>query len=54
MTRKAKRVPGVLVAVPPLHDLADAVDPLLHVLAVDRVQERRQLGQQLGVLGSML
>ena len=33
----------VLVVLPPLDDLADALDPLLHVLAGDRVQEGSQL-----------
>ena len=40
----------VLVVLPPLDDLADALDPLLHVLAADRVQEGRQLVQQLEIL----
>ena len=34
---------GLVVAEPALHDLDDAVDPLLHVLAGDRVQEGSQL-----------
>ena len=40
----------VLVVLPPLDDLADALDPLLHVLAADRVQEGGQLVQQLEIL----
>ena len=40
----------VLVVLPPLDDLADALYPLLHVLAADRVQEGGQFVQQLEIL----
>ena len=45
---------GLVVAEPALHDLDDAVDPLLHVLAGDRVQEGSQLVQKIGVLESII
>lgn len=41
---------GVFVALTSLNNLDDAVHPLLHVLAGDRVQKHRQLVQQVGVL----
>jgi len=41
---------GLLVALPPLDNFGDAVDPLLHVLARDRVQKGGQLAQQIAVL----
>ena len=45
---------GLVVAEPALHDLDDAVDPLLHVFAGDRVQEGSQLVQKIGVLESII
>jgi hypothetical protein len=36
---------SIFVALPPLNELADAVDPLLHVLAGDRLKEGSQLEQ---------
>ena len=41
---------GVLVALPSLDELADAVDPLLHVLPGYRLKERSQLEQEVRVL----